>query len=88
MGRTEDVSAAIALLIEDNPRAKLADCRVYATAYVEWMEADVKITKNGLVVANPTNGLPMENPYIRVRAAARAEMARLDNIRHTDRLWK
>ena len=59
---------------------------LYADAYVEWKEAIENIEKNGSIVSNPRSGVPMENPYLKVRDKAFERLRTLKNI-DSSGLW-
>jgi phage terminase small subunit len=77
----------LAILRKDNPRARAQDLELYAAAYVEHAEAQANITKHGSIVLHPRTGAPIPNPYLKIRDAAAARLARARKLR-TDRLWQ
>lgn len=61
---------------------------MYADCFVDYREAQDNITKNGNVVAHPRTGTPIDNPYIKVKAAAMANLRKLTRVKHVGRLWQ
>lgn len=82
------MEAVIARLRADNKAAPLAEVTVYATAFLEWREAAANIRQHGTVVAHPRTGAPIDNPYLKVRAAAERTMAGCKRVARTDALWR
>jgi phage terminase small subunit len=60
--------------------------QLYADAFCEYHEAQENISRNGAVCANPRTGAPLENPYLKVRDKARAQLVRLRSVRSAG-LW-
>jgi phage terminase small subunit len=76
------------MLATDNPRASSEQVSMYASAFVQFWEAEENIRRNGHVCANPRTGAPMDNPYLRVRAAAEKSIQGMSRARlKSDRLW-
>ena len=78
---------AIEILRAANPRAPLGDVVMYVAAFSEWQVAAANIAEHGTIVAHPRTAAPIENPYIKVRAAAMAAMHKLQTVRRADALW-
>jgi len=70
--------AVIAVLTETNKRAEKVG--LYADAFIEYQEAQVKIARDGTIVADPRTGAPTPNPYLSVRDKA---FARLEQLHKT-----
>lgn len=81
---TRDRVAVLQQLIDNGNDPDLA--QLYADAYMEYAEAMENIRRNGAVCASPRTGAPMENPYLRVRDQARAQLVKLRRVRSTG-LW-
>ena len=77
----------LALLRQENPKARQDDLILYADAFLAYQEAVGNIAKNGMVVAHPRTGAPIDNPYLRIREAAGKTLARLRRVRNIERLW-
>jgi phage terminase small subunit len=75
----------IGWLLRDNPRAARSDIEMYADLLLDYQAAQSNIDAHGAIVFHPKTGAPIDNPYLRVRAAATATMRkiRLD----TSALW-
>lgn len=82
------LEAVVARLRTDNKSAPLAEITIYATAFLEWCEAAANIREHGTVVAHPRTAAPIDNPYLKVRAAAERTMAGCRRVNKTDPLWK
>lgn len=82
----------IALLRGANPQAREDELQLYAVAYVEYQEAQAKIVDLGVVLSHPRTGIPMDNPYLKIRKAATEQMLRLVNgsrhLRDVNMLWE
>src|SRR5690606_28495372 len=79
---------AVALLLQYNPASRAADVAMYAASFISYLEAEDNINRNGAIVAHPRTGSPMENPYLRVRAAAMKEMQANNRLQGLGELWK
>lgn len=77
--------AIAALLIDAGARLDLA--AHYADAFIEYRTATANIDKHGIIVANPRNGSPMENPYLGVRDRALKKLRTMDDV-DSDMLWQ
>jgi phage terminase small subunit len=55
--------------------------QLYADAYIEYAEAMENIRRNGAVCASPRTGAPIENPYLRVRDKALAQLLKLRRVK-------
>lgn len=76
---------AVALLEAANPQAKPEVIQTYAAQWETYAEADRHIAKNGALVTLRSG--PADNPYIKVRSVALAEMAKIRKL-NTDELWR
>ena len=76
-----------ALITEDNPGAKVNDVETYMHQFLTYLEAAQSVLELGTIVAHPRTAAPMENPYVKVRAAALAAMTKIKRLRKLDRLW-
>jgi hypothetical protein len=56
----------IKILKDENPSAKESSVRYYATLLNTYFEAENNINKNGVIVAHPRTGAPIENPYHKI----------------------
>lgn len=70
-----------------NPRARPEDVAIYADSYLAYQEASANIADRGNIVAHPRTGAPMENPYLKVKSGAIAEMRKCTRIIQTGALW-
>lgn len=77
----------VAALLEDNPRAKLAEINLYAESFAQWQEATGNIREHGAICAHPRTGQPMSNPYLAVQTAALKSLRSFPRL-NTDRLWR
>lgn len=80
-------SQAISILRADNKTASEDDLNIYADSFLAYAEASINIEANGVIVAHPRTGAPMENPYLRIRTAAQASMSKIRRISKTKKLW-
>lgn len=76
----------VAALVRDNPRSPRDAIEIYATALLEYQAAAENIAKHGTIVFHPRTGAPIENPYLKVRAAAEASMLKC-KLRATAAVW-
>jgi phage terminase small subunit len=76
-----------ALIEEDNPGAKVNDMETYCHQFLTYVEAAQNILELGTIVAHPRTAAPMDNPYLKVRAAALSAMSKIKRLRKLDRLW-
>lgn len=76
-----------ALIIADNPAARVDDVELYARQFQTYLEAAENIEKNGTIVAHPRTGQPMENPYVKVRTSAQSSMQKMKRLRKLNLLW-
>lgn len=79
---------AIELLTQHNAPTRAPDIAMYAASFISYLEADDNINRNGSIVAHPRTGSPMENPYLKVRAAAMKEMQSNGRLKGLGELWK
>lgn len=73
-----------------NPKARPDEICLYAEAYVEYQQASGHIAEHGPIITHPRSGVPMDNPYIKVRAAAIDRMTKLmrsRNLHNVEELW-
>jgi hypothetical protein len=75
------------LIESDNPGAKVNDVETYCHQFLTYVEAAQNILELGTIVAHPRTAAPMENPYVKVRAASLAAMSKIKRLRKLDRLW-
>lgn len=68
-------------LQKDNKRANAVELQVYGDALVTYVEASTNVDKNGAICSHPRTGAPLENPYLKVRAAAGLTLAKMKGIR-------
>lgn len=77
----------LAILRKDNPRARLDVVSIYADSYRDYHEAADNIAEHGTVVAHPRTGQPIDNPYVKVKAAAITTLTKVGGRLKVDRLW-
>lgn len=77
----------IAILKRDNPHARMDDVSMYADCFIDYREAADNISKNGNIVLHPRTGSPIENPYIKVKAAAMANLRKIVKLKNVSALW-
>lgn len=77
----------VTILRRDNPSARADDVAMYADCFMDYREAAENIAKNGNIVAHPRTGSPIENPYIKVKASAMAQLRKIARLKKTDALW-
>lgn len=77
----------VAILRRDNPAGRSDDIAMYADCLMDYREAQENIAKNGNIVAHPRTGSPIENPYIKVKAAAMAQIRKITRLRKVGALW-
>jgi phage terminase small subunit len=71
----------VAVLVRENPKARIIDLEVYADALRTYREAAVNIKKNGAVVFHPRTGAPIDNPYLKVQSAAGAVLLKMRSVK-------
>lgn len=64
------------ILARNNPRVGQDKIRMYADAYMDYVEAQTNISTNGAMVAHPKTGAPIENPYLKIRERMAAQLAK------------
>lgn len=74
------------LLQKDNPKTPTGQIELYSRQFATYLEAAENIQANGVIVSHPRTGQPMENPYLKVRAAAEASFGKMRMIK-SDSLW-
>ena len=96
MGKVKNAPAPIALplqaqivavLIRDNPALRVDFATIYADAIIDYLAASEHIRDNGSVVLHPRTGAPIDNPYLRVRVSAIAQMAAAKGVRVVIGAW-
>lgn len=78
----------LAILRRDNPSARADDVAMYADCFMDYREAAENIAKNGNIVAHPRTGSPIDNPYIKVKANAMAQLRKIGRLRNVMALWE
>jgi phage terminase small subunit len=74
MTRQEVIEALLAHKVKPD-RATM-----YADAFMEYQEASENIAKNGVIVAHPRTGAPMQNPYVRIRDGALKKLSGMRDV--------
>ena len=74
------------LLKKDNPKIATGQIELYSRQFATYLEAAENIQANGVIVSHPRTAQPMENPYLKVRAAAEASFGKLRMVK-SDTLW-
>jgi hypothetical protein len=96
MGKVKNAPAPIALplqarivavLIRDNPALRVDFATIYADAIIDYLAASENIRDNWSVVLHPRTGAPIDNPYLRVRVSAIAQMAAAKGVRVVIGAW-
>lgn len=77
----------LASLEQANPETPRARLIFYADCFCEYAEATDNIERNGVIVANPRTGAPMQNPYLSVREKAMAKLKPMMKNIKGDALW-
>ena len=77
----------IAILKRDNVHARMDDVSMYADCFMDYREAADNIGKNGNIVLHPRTGSPIENPYIKVKALAMANLRKIVRLKNVNALW-
>ena len=77
----------IGVLKRDNPAAGGDVVTMYADCFMDYKEAADNIAKNGNIVAHPRTGSPIENPYIKVKAAAMNQLRKMGRLKNVGSLW-
>lgn len=57
-------------LQKQNPRINKTKIIVFVDAALTYSESTKNITKNGVIVAHPRTGAPIDNPYLKSRKMA------------------
>lgn len=76
---------ALTKLRAANPKASPQTLTLYVDAFLDFQEAEANIRAHGVIVAHPRTGAPIENPYLRTKAAAVRALQRF-RLR-TECLW-
>lgn len=87
MGQVVGREAAREILAADNPKCRADLIAMYADAFADFHEAQSNIDAHGAIVAHPRTGQPMDNPYLKVKAAAGASLRKCGAVRNVARLW-
>ena len=58
---------------------------MYADLFLEYVNAQEKITEQGALVINDRNGQPMDNPYLKIRNSCIVMMGKLGV--ESSKLW-
>ena len=74
------------LLKKDNPKIATGQIELYSRQFATYLEAAENIQANGVIVSHPRTAQPMENPYVKVRAAAEASFGKMRMVK-SDTLW-
>ena len=77
----------VAVLIRDNPALRVDFATIYADAIIDYLAASENIRENGSVVLHPRTCAPIDNPYLRVRVSAIAQMAAAKGVRVVIGAW-
>jgi len=86
MTTDERIGEAVDQLRRSNRSASMAHLVAYATAWIEYEDADVNIRENGTIVYHPKTGAPINNPYMGIRDGAERRMTKIRGI-NADVLW-
>ncbi len=78
----------VKLLMQHNTEDMTAQVVMYASSFVGYLEAEENISRNGIIVAHPRTGSPIENPYLKIRSEAMREMKRFPLLEGISELWK
>lgn len=74
----DDPAKVLEVLRALNPaghRGRAQDAvRMYADAFRDYRAAQANVDANGSIVAHPRTGAPIENPFLKVREAARRSL--------------
>jgi len=81
------ISDALDALRPSNPSASVSSMIAYATAFLEYEEADNNIREHGTIVFHPRSGAPIQNPYLAIRADAQKRMQK-ERMVKGDALWR
>ena len=96
MGKVKNAPAAVSsplqwkiigVLMRDNPALRVDFATIYADAIIDYLAASENIRENGSVVLHPRTGAPIDNPYLRVRVSAIAQMAAAKGVRVVIGAW-
>jgi len=78
-------------LREANPNATAQQVALYADAFCEYQAAAANIRKHGSIVYHPRTGAPVDNPFVKVRDAARRTLEAMTKpgtrLKRLDELW-
>ena len=78
----------LAILKRLNPDARRDDLVQYADVFVIYAEAAANIAKHGAIVAHPRTGNPIDNPYLKIQAAAMKQLKTLRRVSEHEELWR
>lgn len=84
MGQVERDAVAAALERRGGRRDQACQ---YADLFMEYQEAQRNIATNGTIVLHPRTGVPIENPYLRIRDKALSNLQRMTAVK-ADWLWQ
>jgi phage terminase small subunit len=88
----DDRASVVAFLRKENPVATLQAVSLYADAFCEYRAAMRNIAEHGAIVLHPRTGAPVDNPFLKVRDAARKALQDMTKpgatkLRSVDGLW-
>lgn len=66
------------LIIADHPDAYPTALELYARHFAVWFEAQTNIQRFGAVNAHPRTGVPIDNPYLKIKDAVETKLARFN----------
>jgi len=81
----DDRAAVIAELLKAAPKTRADKVAMYADAYADYRTAQANIEEHGPVVLHPRTSAPIDNPYLKIRDAARKAL--LSMHLRADALW-
>jgi len=67
----DDREAVVAALYRASPSARPDKVAMYADVFADYRAAQKNIEENGAVVLHPRTQAPIDNPFLKVREAAR-----------------
>lgn len=89
---TQKVIAMRAQLIDiltcENPALRVDYATIYADALIDYLSATENIREHGSVVLHPRTGAPVDNPYLKVRAASISQMSACKGVRVVIQAWE
>ena len=78
---------AIEILTKDNPRERVDSISMYASCFIDYQEAQANIAEHGALVFHPRTGVPIDNPYLKIKAQAMNQLLKI-KIRNVSKLWE